>query len=87
MNIRELMERLSEFDPEAKVVIEYDTHFLDIRAVQPELILTEGASWADYPSAKVLDHASQRYLVTESERASYLHSPQQEVIALWGTSP
>lgn len=87
MNVRELIEHLSKFDPQAKVVVEYDSHFMDIRAVQPEVILTEGASWADYPSAKVLDDANPRYSATEAERASYRDSPQQEAIAIWGTSP
>lgn len=56
MNVPELIDQLSTFDPEAKLVVEYDTHFCDIRAVQPEVILTEGGSWADYPSVKVLEN-------------------------------
>lgn len=84
MNVRELIERLSKFDPDTKVVLEYDSHFQDIRAVQPEMILTDAPSWADYPSAQVKkSHLS----VNAAEHAASQDSPQERVIAIWGTFP
>ena len=86
MNVRELIERLSRFDPAAKVVVEYDSHSMDVKAIQPEKVLTDGASWADYPSAKVLEN-DPLDPSTADERAAYSESPQEEVIAIWGTPP
>ncbi|PYD32861.1 hypothetical protein DND58_05680 [Pseudomonas syringae pv. pisi] len=86
MNVRELIQCLSEFDAETEVVIEYDSHFLTVKAVQPEIVLTQGDSWADYPSAKVLE-GNRRFPLGDAEHATNQKSPQHTVVAIWGTTP
>lgn len=44
MNVRELISILSTHDPEARVVVEYDAHFFNLRHVEPHQILTEGCA-------------------------------------------
>lgn len=86
MTVSELIQHLSAFDPETEIVVEYDSHFLTVKSVQPELVLTEGCSWADYPSAAVLEQSSM-YPTTVDEHATNLRSPQKTVAAIWGTTP
>jgi hypothetical protein len=86
MNVNELIQHLSAFDPETEVVVEYDGHFLSVKSVQPQLVLTEGYSGADYPSAAVLEQSS-RHPTTADEHAINLQSPQKTVAAIWGTTP
>jgi hypothetical protein len=76
MNVRELIQTPSKFDPTAEVVVEYDSHFLTVKAVQTEFVLISGASWADYPSARVLE-PNRRYPTTEAEHAINQKSAQQ----------
>lgn len=85
MNVRELIEVLSTKDPEAKVVVEYDTHFYDLRHVESQEILTRGVSWADYPSANVLSGHEGWYPLPDDERAVNERSPRETAIVLSGT--
>jgi len=85
MNVRELIEILSKQDPDAKVVVEYDTHFYNVRRVEPHEILTQGVSWADYPSANVLNQDEGRYPLREDERAANERSPRETAIVLSGS--
>ncbi|MCD1607689.1 hypothetical protein [Stutzerimonas kunmingensis] len=85
MNVRELIEVLSKQDPEAKVLVEYDTHFYNVRGVDSHEILTQGVSWADYPSANVLDRDEGRYPLPEDERAINERSPREIAIVISGS--
>jgi hypothetical protein len=86
MNVSELIQHLSAFDPGTEVVIEYDGHFQTVKAVQPEVVLTEGSSWGDYTSSAVLEQSSV-YPMTAEEHAINLQSPRKTVAAIWGTTP
>jgi hypothetical protein len=86
MNVRELIEKLSEFDPEVRVVLEYDSHFLNVRAVQTEVILLDGVSWADYPSVEALEE-NPLYPTPSAEMEANLASAQEMVVGIWGTTP
>ncbi|MFL9812895.1 hypothetical protein D7241_06525 [Stutzerimonas sp. VN223-3] len=85
MNVRELIEILSTQDPEAKVVVEYDTHFYDVRHIERHEILTQGVSWADYPSANVLSRNKGGYPLPEDERAANERSPRETAIVISGS--
>ncbi len=85
MNVREPIEILSTQDPEAKVVVEYDTRFYNVRRVEPHEILTQGMSWADYPSANVLNRDEGGYPLPEVERAANERSPHETAIVISGS--
>jgi len=84
VNVRELIEILSTQDPEAKVVVEYDTHFYNVRRIEPHEILTQGVSWADYPSANVLRRDEGWCPLPDDERAANERSPREIAIVLSG---
>lgn len=86
MNVREMIEMLSQYDPESRVVLEYDTHFFDIKAVRPQIILTEGVSWADYPGEQALGTDRARAALSAEEHQSNLDSPRETAVAIWGTN-
>jgi hypothetical protein len=44
MNVREMIELLSAFDPTAEVVVEYNGQYQKVQAVQAQVMLTDGAS-------------------------------------------
>lgn len=50
-----MIELLSSFDPTALVAVEYDGHYQKVKAVQAQVMLTEGASWGDYQGVEVLN--------------------------------
>lgn len=87
MNVREMISLLSQFDPGARVVLEYDTHFFDIKAVQPQVILTEADSWADYPGENVLDIKDPWHPPSTQEHQDNLASSRETAVAIWGTQP
>lgn len=86
MNVRQMIEPLSTFDPTAQVVVEYDGQYEKVRAVQPQMMLTTGASWGDYQSIEALE-VNSLYPVSEDERKSNPASPREVAIAIWGTVP
>lgn len=86
MNVRQMIELLSTFDPTAQVVVEYDGQYQKVRAVQPQMMLTEGASWGDYQSIDALK-VNSLYPVSEEEQRSNAASPREVAIAIWGTVP
>lgn len=55
-------------------------------SVQPELVLSEGSSWADYASGRALERTS-IHPATDDEHAINLTSLKQSVAAIWGTRP
>lgn len=85
MNVREMISMLSKFDPESRVVLEYDTHFFDIKSVQPQVILTQGSSWADYPGVEVLGDNTEKLDPAAHQVNS--QSPRETAVAIWGTHP
>jgi len=85
MNVSELIEILSKQDPDAKVVVEYDTHFYNVRRVEPHEILTQGVSWADYPSANVLNRDEGLFRLPKDERVANERSPREIAIAISGS--
>lgn len=87
MNVREMIEMLSQYDPASRVVLEYDTHFFDIKAVRPQVILTRATSWADYPGEEVLGSDRAQAMLSPEEQQDNLNSPRETAIAIWGTNP
>lgn len=86
MNVRQMIELLSTFDPTAQVVVEYDGQYQNVRAVQPQMMLTTGSSWGDYQSIEALE-VNSLYPVSEEEQRSNAASPREVAIAIWGTVP
>lgn len=43
---------LSEFDPTAHVVVEYDGQYQKVKAVQAQVVLTDGASWVNSKASR-----------------------------------
>jgi hypothetical protein len=81
-----MIELLSTFDPTAQVVVEYDGQYQKVRAVQPQMMLTTGASWGDYQSIEALE-VNSLSPVSEEEQRSNAASPREVAIAIWGTVP
>ncbi|GFZ73622.1 Uncharacterized protein ALO70_03716 [Pseudomonas amygdali pv. eriobotryae] len=86
MNVRELIKTLSDYDPEMEVVVEYDTHFNDIRSVQPQMILLESSSWGDYAGERATDQRG-RPITSPTELGQDTVTPHKTVLAIWGTHP
>lgn len=87
MNVREMIAMLSTFDPEAKVVVEYDDQYRLVKAVQPQMMLTEGASWGDYQGIQALDTEDSLYPPSMDEQLANQTSPREIVVAIWGSAP
>lgn len=85
MLVRELIAALQDVDPNARVVVEYDAHFCDIKAVLPQVILTEGSSWADYPGEQALVQKNRH--LDQADHVANMTTPREIAIAIWGTSP
>lgn len=85
MLVRELIAMLQGFDEEARVVVEYDTHFYNVKAVQPQVILTEGSSWADFAGEVDLQTKSKHSMASDVEASQ--SSPRETAVAIWGTTP
>lgn len=86
MNVRQIIELLSTFDPDANVVVEYDGQYQNVRAVQRQTMLTAGASWGDYQGIEALE-TRMWYPASEEELQSNAASPKEICIAIWGTVP
>ncbi|TRN92117.1 hypothetical protein DT385_01470 [Pseudomonas syringae] len=86
MNVREMIELLSAFDPTVEVVVEYDGQYQKVKAVQAQVMLTDGASWGDYQGAEALK-VNPLYPASEEEQELNVASPREVVVAIWGSLP
>ncbi|QXW42713.1 hypothetical protein [Pseudomonas amygdali] len=86
MNVRKMIELLSAFDPTVEVVVEYDGQYQRIKAVQAQMMLTDGASWGDYQGVEALK-VNALYPASEEEQALNVTSPREVVVAIWGSPP
>jgi hypothetical protein len=86
MIVREMIELLSAFDPTTQVAVEYDGQYQKVRAVQAQVMLTEGASWGDYQGVEAL-RVNPLYPASQDEQDLNVVSPREVVIAIWGSLP
>lgn len=86
MNVREMIERLSAFDPTAVVVVEYDGQYQKVKAVQAQVMLTDGAAWGDYQGVEALK-VNPVYPASEEDQKLNVASPREVVVAIWGSLP
>ena len=82
MNVREMIELLSIFDPTVDVVVEYDGQNQKVKAVQAQVMLTDGASWGDYQGVETLK-VNSIYPASEEDQKPNVASPREMVVAIW----
>jgi hypothetical protein len=69
-----------------KWVVEYRGQYQEVKAVQAQVMLTDGASWGDYQGFKALK-VNPLYPASEEEQALNVASPREVVVAIWGSLP
>lgn len=88
MTVSELIELLSQQDPNKLVVMEYDGEYNNITVVRSHTVLLDTPSFADYAGIEMLDHDFDGpFHVTTDRLSDYIDAERKDVVMIAAREP
>jgi hypothetical protein len=85
--VAELIELLSQQDPNKLVVMEYEGQYNNITVVRCHTVLLDTPSFADYAGVEMLGHDFETFHVTTDRLSDYIAAERKEVVMLAAREP